>query len=128
MVSICDDLRRLDEMLLLLSREAARNLQTSLLLSSARRRVQALEKKARSLDAAYCPMASSSNTSGGAAPLSMGVGPFLRLRPSTSSCVKRVTLRTQAMVFSSAPVAKSALAAKMYALPVRWQEGAKYVQ
>ncbi len=75
MVSICDDLRRLDDMLLLLSQEAARNLQTSLLLHSARRRVQALEKKVRSLDTAHWLMTSSSNTSGGPAPLSMWAEP-----------------------------------------------------
>ncbi len=71
MVSICDDLRRLDKVLLRLSQGSARNLQMYVLLTSARRRVQALEKKARALggiDVMWC-MISSSNSSGGAAPM-----------------------------------------------------------
>ncbi len=110
MVSICDDLRRLDEMLLLLSQEAARNLQTSLLLHSARRRVQALEKKVRSLDAAHWLVASSPNSSGGPAPLSMWTGTAPRHGSYSSSSIgkgKRGKNQTlpRAPLFSSEHVA-----------------------
>ncbi len=77
MVSICDDLRRLDKMLLHLSRGSACNPQTHVLLCSARRRVQALEKKARSLGAlnvlhghGVLPSGSSGGSFGGSAPVS----------------------------------------------------------
>ncbi len=72
MVSICDDLRRLDKLLLILSKGSARNLQNYALLCSARRHVQALEKKARALHllhGGYWRLSAPSNSSGGAAPL-----------------------------------------------------------
>ncbi len=80
MVSICDDLRRLDTILLLLDREfqqglgVAHNQQPQALLSSACRLVQSLEKKARALhllEAAFWSPVTPPNSSGGAAPLAL---------------------------------------------------------
>ncbi len=69
MVSICDDLRRLDKMLLHLAHGSGVTFQTSLVLALARKRVQLLEKKARMLDSMYVNEVVIPSGSGGAAPL-----------------------------------------------------------
>ncbi len=69
MASICDDLRRLDKMLLHLAHGSGVTFQTSLVLSLARKRVQLLEKKARKLDVMYINEVVIPSGSGGAAPL-----------------------------------------------------------
>ncbi len=69
MVSICDDLRRLDRMLLHLAHGSGGTFQNYLLLSLVRRRVQSLEKKARSLGGLYIVEEGKPSGSGGAPPL-----------------------------------------------------------